>query len=42
MIISNPPLSPFIKGGIKIMVSLLVPLFFKEGLGEITHKNILF
>jgi hypothetical protein len=42
MIISNPPLSPFKKGEIKIIVSHFVPPFFKEGLGEITKINSLF
>jgi hypothetical protein len=30
---SNPPSSPFIKGGIKSL-----PLFYKEGVGEITKS----
>jgi hypothetical protein len=40
--ISNPPTSPFIKGGVKSVRNLqsrvTIPLFCKEGRGEITKK----
>jgi hypothetical protein len=41
MIMGNPPLSPFTKGGAKSQVAHFTPLFLKEGLGEITQINIL-